>query len=726
MASDRYRVATSNVRAGRDMMTDIGRIDVSRRPRRDQSVTATEGDFRIDGQTEHLYGAAVHYWRLDRDKWDGILQSVKDLGFTMISIYIPWEAHEIERGMFDFGKRDPRTDIDAFLTLCEEKGFRIVVRPGPQINSELTWFGYPKRILADPELHALSAQGSKAILTQVPKPIPALSYASDKFFEETALWYDAICNIIARHAHPNGGVVAAQVDNEMAFFFGINAYSGDFSPASLARYRDFLIGKYGSLKALNDAHGTMYATVDEVDPPRRFAATDKTHIPAYVDWVEYRERYLVDSMDRLAGMMRERGLEGIALFHNYPHPLGPGGAASGFTTPFNLPLLEEKLDFVGFDIYSRKHLYNHVKTVASYVVGTSRYPYIPEFIAGVWPWYLHPGESYDEEFVTKAALMQGIKGFSRYMLVERDRWLDSPIRRDGRLREKAGMFAAANRMLSEGRFGALRRESDTLLLANREYDRLEAASVLVSFPGDFLETPSTFSEYPNQMTVAEESFGFSRAIQVEKSAWFTAFYDALYAAGSGYVLSDTALSPEHWASYRVLVVSTFEYLDGTTQSALADYARAGGVLVIGPDIPHLDSLMKPCRTMADALAGTTSPITGGRSVRVGEGQVIVVSDLGQVSAAVRSALEATPVSRITKSEASLDVVVHRDTTDPARRVAFVCNPTDAAVSARIGLGVEVLSASDLWASGGVPVKEGQLALDLPPYSITIADLTVQV
>ena len=326
------------------MMTDIGRIDVSRRPRRDQSVTATEGDFRIDGQTEHLYGAAVHYWRLDRDKWDGILQSVKDLGFTMISIYIPWEAHEIERGMFDFGKRDPRTDIDAFLTLCEEKGFRIVVRPGPQINSELTWFGYPKRILADPELHALSAQGSKAILTQVPKPIPALSYASDKFFEETALWYDAICNIIARHAHPNGGVVAAQVDNEMAFFFGINAYSGDFSPASLARYRDFLIGKYGSLKALNDAHGTMYATVDEVDPPRRFAATDKTHIPAYVDWVEYRERYLVDSMDRLAGMMRERGLEGIALFHNYPHPLGPGGAASGFTTPFNLPLLEEKLE----------------------------------------------------------------------------------------------------------------------------------------------------------------------------------------------------------------------------------------------------------------------------------------------------------------------------------------------------------------------------------------------
>jgi len=182
------------------------------------SVTVADHEFKVDGKSVSLYGGAVHYWRLDRDKWDGILQSVKDLGFAMISIYIPWEAHEVERGVFDFGEKDPRLDIDAFLTLCEDKGFQIVVRPGPQINSELTWFGYPKRILADASLHALSARGSKAVLTQVPKPIPALSYAADKFFDETALWYDAICEILARHAHPRGGIVAAQVDNEMAFF----------------------------------------------------------------------------------------------------------------------------------------------------------------------------------------------------------------------------------------------------------------------------------------------------------------------------------------------------------------------------------------------------------------------------------------------------------------------------------------------------------------------------
>lgn len=692
---------------------------------RSTGVSVGDGELRIDGQVERLYGGAVHYWRLDRDKWEPILQSVRQLGFTMISIYIPWEAHEVERGVFDFGQRDPRTDIDAFLTLCEQQGFRIVVRPGPQINSEMTWFGYPKRILADERLHARSARGSKNVLTQVPKPIPALSYSEDAFFEETALWYDAICAILARHAHPNGGIVAAQVDNEMAFFFGVNAYSSDYSTSSLAGYRNFLLRKYGSLEGVNDAYGTGYATAEEMDPPRRFDATGKAHVPYHVDWVEYRERYLIDSMDRLAGMMRERGLDKIALFHNYPHPLGPGGAASGFTTPFNIPALEEKLDFVGFDIYSRKHLYQHVKTVASYVVGTSRYPYIPEFIAGVWPWYLHPGEAYDEEFVTKAALMHGIKGFSRYMLVERDRWLDSPIRSDGRVRDKAQMFATANTMQSDGRFAALRRVSDVLLLANREYDRLEAASVLVSFPGDFLETPSTFSEYPNRMTVAEDTLGFAQPIQVAKGAWFTAFYDTLYDSGYGYLLSDTALSPQRWAGYRAVVLATFDYLDAGTQQGLADYARNGGVLVVGPQLPALDSLMRPCTILADALAGgAEEPVPGGRSVSVGAGRVVVLGERERVGEALPQVLAAAGASRIAKSDPRLDVVVHRDATDAGRRVVFVCNPTDAAISAQVGIGVEITAAADLWGDAAVPVKDGDLVLDLPPYSITIADLTV--
>jgi beta-galactosidase len=687
------------------------------------TVTVADHAFRVGGKATALYGGAVHYWRLDRDKWDGILDSVKAMGFNMVSIYIPWEIHEIERGRFDFSGNK---DIDAFLTLVESKGLNIVARPGPQINAELTWFGYPGRILADPELQALNGQGTKAVLTQVPRPIPALSYAVDKFFDETALWYDAILPILARHLYPKGRLVAAQVDNEMAFFFHVNAYACDYHPASIARYQAFLVEKYGSLAALNTCYGSGYGTLAEIDPPRRFdAGATMKDVPYYSDWIAYRERYLVDSIDRLAGMMRARGIVGIPLFHNYPHPLGPGGAASGYTTPFDLMGLEEKVDFVGFDIYSRKELYEHVKTVGSYVVGTSRFPYIPEFIAGVWSWYLNPGDLYDEEFVTKAALMQGLKGFSRYVLVERDRWLDSPIRRDGRVREDhTAMFRRMNEIALERDFVDLRRQADVLLLANREYDRLEAASVLVSFPGDFLETPSGFSEYPSFMTVSESSLGFAEPIQVAKADRFNAAYQGLSDAGYPYLLSDTKLAPERWSRYKAVVVSSFEYMSAALQQSLLAYATAGGTVVLGPRLPTLDEAMRPDSTLAGACGGAGEPVlargsTVGTSYAVGTGRIVLVPDLGDAGPTLDAALVDTGAVRFTRNDSRLDVTIHRVPGDASRVVIYVANPTADPIDAEVAIGQALGTVTELWTGQAVTPRGSTLAVAMPAYSIQI-------
>ncbi|HVS84721.1 MAG TPA: beta-galactosidase [Gaiellaceae bacterium] len=674
-------------------------IDAGRR-----AVVADNHRLSVDDRTKALYGGAVHYWRLDRERWSPILDEVARMGFTTISIYIPWEVHERSRGEFDFAGNK---DIDAFLTLIEEKGFDIVVRPGPQINSELTWFGYPLRILADPELQALNAQGTPAVLTQVPRPIPAVSYAADKFFDETALWYDAICPILARHAYPNGRIVAAQVDNEMAYFFHVNAYAADFHPASCARYRLFLTERYGSIDALNEAYGTAHRSFDEVEPPRRFEARERVEIPWYTDWIAYRERYLVDSMSRLAEMMRERGLDEIALFHNYPHPLGPGGAVSGFTTPFDLSGLEQRLDFVGFDVYSRKELYHHVKTVLSYVVGTSRFPYIPEFIAGVWPWYLHPGDLGDEEFVTKAALMQGIKGFSRYMLVERDRWLDSPIRRDGRVREDhATMFERANRVAVEADFADLHRQADVLLLANRDYDRLEAASVLVSFPGDFLETPSGFSEYPTFMTVCERPLGFEEPIQVAEADWFAAAYAGLNEAGLAYLISDTALPLERWRRFKAVVVSSFEYMAADVQRKLVEFAAGGGTVVLGPRLPTLNERMQPDDTLKRAVEA--------------DGERFVLVD-GFAEAI--DALSRLDVVRFARNDTRLDVAVHAPDDGSDRRIVYVANPSADPIAAEVSVTPPVTWERELWTGRAVGAA-GTLREELPPYTVSIYECRI--
>ena len=42
-----------------------------------RDITVDGGRFLINGEQRNLYGGAVHYWRLDRNKWDSILESVK-------------------------------------------------------------------------------------------------------------------------------------------------------------------------------------------------------------------------------------------------------------------------------------------------------------------------------------------------------------------------------------------------------------------------------------------------------------------------------------------------------------------------------------------------------------------------------------------------------------------------------------------------------------------------
>lgn len=691
------------------------------------SIKVEDRQFRLNGEPLSIYSGAVHYWRLDRDKWDDILTKVKGMGFNTVSIYIPWEVHEIKRGEFDFGQVNPSNDIDAFLTLCEQKDLNIIVRPGPQINSELTWFGYPVRILDDVEMQAQTAWGSKAVLTQVPRPIPAISYASDKFFAETALWYDAIFAILVKHQYPKGRLIASQVDNEMAFFFHINPYESDFSPSSILAYQAFLKEKYGTIEKLNQVYSSNFVSFAFVDAPRRFSAETYKDIPFHTDWIEYREFYLINSMDRLAKMIRARGFT-VPLFHNYPHPLGPGGSVSGITTPFNLIGLEDKLDFVGFDIYSRKELYEHVKTVVSYVVGSSRYPYIPEFIAGVWPWYLNPGGFEDEEFVTKAALMHGIKGFSRYMIVERNRWLASPVRRDGRIRkENYEVFRHVNEMALGHGFVNNKRQVDVLLLANRDYDRLEAASALISFPGDFLEPLLGVSEYPNFMITSEKTLDFNLPIQQEKANWFMKNYKSLSDAGYQFLLSDSQLALERLLEYKAVLVSSFEFMGAELQLKLVEYAKSGGTVVLGPILPRLDEKMFTDTTILDAIAGGTAKLltsngeTLGTVYPVGKGQLVHLQQLLDAEKSLDAIFAGLNVVKVVKNDVRLDLTVHALPENKSRKLVFVCNPTADAINAKVGVGESFKKVTEIWSGKEAKVDGSVWSDEMPAYTIKIYD-----
>lgn len=665
-------------------------------------VTVEPSGLRLaDGSLLPLISGAVQYWRLERQTWSAILEAVKEMGFNIIETYIPWGVHEVDHGRYDFGEGDPAKDLNAFLALCQSKGIYVFLRPGPNTIAELTWYGFPKRILVDPEIQALTRDRSVALYDFLPKPGPVPSYASEKLYAEFGAYLDAVFEVVRPHLHPHGCVLGFQADNEFSYFFRLAAYDLDYAPASVALYRRFLQERYGEVGALNKTYGTEFAGFDDVDPPTGFRARDQADLAYYLDWARYKEYYLLYGLQRLAAMLRERGADGLIVYHNYP-----GLVAAFPTTPYNSPFdfsrAEELLDLCGVDSYHTRETYWPMRVQAQYLAATSRLPFIPELGSGAWPW-VRPPLPEDLEFTTLALLMHGVKAFNFYVLVDRDRWVGSPITRDNRRR--AGYFEFCSRFndfIRQTGILEFQKVTPVVLLAARDYERFASASAVFTPPSrQFLKFPRP------EAYLSEEPWGFRWPIGLEALHWWREWNQALTAAGCTFDLSDSGLPLERLARYAVAVVSSFDFMDRDTQERLIAYARGGGTLIIGPEVPRLDGMMLPGSPLGECIPPQAT------SARVGQGQILRVDRVPPAAqlAQTLDSLGCGPLARV--SDSSVDLVVHRR---GARLLYFLANPTaeERVVSLAAG---GAASLGDLWSNDRLAAQ----TIALAPFSIRVLE-----
>ena len=107
----------------------------------------TSGSFRVGDKTFLLNNkpfvvkaAEVHYPRIPREYWEQRIQMCKALGMNTLCIYIFWNAHEQQEGVFDFTGNN---DIRAFVKLAQKNGMWVIVRPGPYVCAEWEMGGLP-------------------------------------------------------------------------------------------------------------------------------------------------------------------------------------------------------------------------------------------------------------------------------------------------------------------------------------------------------------------------------------------------------------------------------------------------------------------------------------------------------------------------------------------------------------------------------------------------------
>ena len=652
-------------------------------------VADKKGLLLQNDEVQPWISGTFHYWRSDAQLWPEILSNIKAMGFDMVETYIPWGIHEIERGRFEFGEKEPRKNLEKFIQLVGQADLKLVVRPGPHINAELNYFGYPPRIIYDPAIVAQEGSGAVSVHDAAPKAFGNLSYASRKLYEETALWFDALAPILKRNLHPNGPIVALQVDNETGYYFRTGAYLLDYNPDSIRWYRTFLEKRYGTLKALNDCYGSRYKTFSEIDPPRFFTGEAVKDLPYYLDWSRYKEWQINECLRIIAGMWRERGVDGVPFFQNFYGPTN---------SPYNTNEAETEaygLDVVGLDNYQRKEIYSSTARMASYLSGTSRLPFIPEFGSGCWslPLWENTMTLEDQRFTTPLLFMFGLKAINYYMLVERDRWMGSPLTAHNKIRHAYfDFYRHWNSFLKKNQFHEWTLQSELLILSNYDTERvLKAVKVVEGHPIHFL---------PEELGYAESPSLFQYRLEEEHPRWDGNLWNYALKHHLPAHCSDTVAPIEKLRGHKAVWVVTFEMMKKKAQENLRRFAEEGGTLILGPLVPSLDEHTRPSDLFPE--------LKNSRQAKLGKGKLVLLPEWNE--AEIEKTLAEAGVHPVMDSLPP-EILATRFTRD-GKDLYFFANPSAQAVSFKLSR-----KLTPLYGVGDGKIAHEQL--NLQPWSVSV-------
>jgi beta-galactosidase len=676
----------------------------------------------------------VHYWRLDPRDWRACLTASRDLGLRLVDTYVPWGVHEIAPGQLELGLGDPQRDLGAFLRLAHELGLYAIVRPGPHINAELTYFGIPERVAWDPSCQARSPRGNPVMLPMLPFAFPVPSYASEAFHDETARYFQLLGPVLRPLLYPEGPVVLLQIDNEGALYFRDGAYDQDYHPDAIRLYRSFLRAKYETLERLQAVYGPHEkdpsAPAEEGDghpadrqgavrdeqrfatlaPPTRFDAHTPADLARHLDWSEFHEHLLETAFERFAKALASAGIDGLPTTHNLP----PGQEA----TPLNAARVTRAVDLVGLDYYqvaspsSRAIVARRTTELAVRTESLGLPAFACEMGAG-FPPFFPPILERDSAFIALCALAYGLRGFNVYMAVERDRWIGAPIDPHGRPRPFAAFWRKLTAALARTSFSTLTRRAPVRILTPRSERRL--ARVMHAF-GPITGAFFSVAGKGARESVSEQDLGLGYPLGIASDSFARTFEAAVEARGVPFACvggedRDVSLDGARW-----IVCSTSGGINPALFHRLEEKAAEGVRVTLGPREPAFDGAYRPLvepLDLARLRASTQTPAAGA--------PVLLEDDPAAAAAAVARAIADLDLPTWACDPDGIFATVHEDASGRAR-VVFVINPGEGDAVAHVHLGGSATRAVDLLDDAEFDIARGALEVRMTPRTIRMLAL----
>jgi beta-galactosidase len=203
--------------------------------------------------------------RAHKEEWRRDLRQIRALGFNTIRCWIDWATGEPAPGAY-------RLDtLEVLLELAEAEGLRVIVQV--YMDSAPDWVGRQ-----NPDALFVSSNG------QVIRPESSPGYCMDhpRVRQADLAFYEAV----ARRAAQSPAFLGFDLWSEPHVINWANpTYIPSpevcFCRSTVARYREWLRKKYGSLEALNAAWYRRHASWDEVEPNRLSTILSYTD---YIDW----------------------------------------------------------------------------------------------------------------------------------------------------------------------------------------------------------------------------------------------------------------------------------------------------------------------------------------------------------------------------------------------------------------------------------------------------------
>lgn len=122
----------------------------SQKQRTSHTFTLGTSEFILDGSPFQIISGEMHPSRIPSEYWRHRIQMAKAMGCNTISVYIMWNYHELQEGVFDFetGNRN----LSEFFKIVQEEDLWLIIRPGPYVCAEWELGGIPPYLLRIPDI----------------------------------------------------------------------------------------------------------------------------------------------------------------------------------------------------------------------------------------------------------------------------------------------------------------------------------------------------------------------------------------------------------------------------------------------------------------------------------------------------------------------------------------------------------------------------------------------